>query len=66
MKLLRSNGKILEIYDLGHLLMTVTKINMPVKENGWQIVDDDIARGKVSTLIDSNLYDVRAFRNGSD
>lgn len=62
MKLIRSNGKVLEVYDIGPLLMTVTKINVPMKENGWQMIEDDVARHKMRDIIDSNLYDVKAFR----
>lgn len=63
MKLLRSNGRHLEIYDLGPLLMRISTINLPIKENGWKVIDDDQARAKVRALIDSDLYDVKAFRN---
>jgi hypothetical protein len=63
MKLLRSNGRILEIYDIGPVLMRISAINLPLKENGLHIVSDDQVREKVSDLIDSDLYDVRSFRN---
>lgn len=62
MKLLRSNGRVLEVYDIGPILMRISTINLPLKENGLHILDDDQAREKVRELIDSNLYDVRSFR----
>ena len=63
MKLIKSNGRILEIYDIGPLRMRITKINLPIKENGWQMVEDDIARARIREIIDSDLYDVKAFRH---
>lgn len=62
MKLFCSNGKILEIYEVGSLLMRISSIDLPIKENGYHLLDDDRARVKVSGLIDSDLYDVRSFR----
>lgn len=62
MKLLRSNGRVLEIHDIGPILMRISTINLPLKENGLHILDDDQVREKVQAIIDSDLYDVRSFR----
>ncbi len=64
MKLLRSNGRHLEIYDIAATpLMRISSIQFPLKHNGWRIVEDDIARSLVREIIDNELYDVLSFRN---
>lgn len=56
MKLIRSTGKILEIYDIQEPIMKFLAVNIPLKENGYAIVGDDIARNKVRNIIDCGLY----------
>lgn len=66
MILFRSNGKSLRVYELGPLLMRVSARELPVKENGWHILENDDALARVRAMIDSGLYDVYVSKNRGD
>lgn len=59
MKLIVSNGKTLEVRDVGEPIMTVVADKIPVKYNGTQILHEDKARAIVRELIDCGLYEIR-------
>lgn len=50
MKLVVSNGKVLEVYDLGPMLYRVHAGPNPVKHNGYHIMEDDRARQLLQNL----------------
>ena len=56
MKLIWCNGKRMEIRDVGPILVEFYMINVPLKDNGYQLIDDETARQKICRIIDSNLY----------
>jgi hypothetical protein len=44
MKLFRSDGRTLEVRDVGPVLYRLLAGAFPIKNNGWSIVSDDEAR----------------------
>lgn len=60
MKLLVGNGRELIVRDVGPIVMTlrVRPGGVPIKFNGFVIVDDAVARARVRGFLDLDLYDV--------
>jgi len=49
-KLVRSNGRLLEVYELGPLIHQLKAVRRPIKLNGTFILDDAVARDWVRQL----------------
>jgi len=56
MKLVYSNGKKLEIYDLGEPLMKFRAGAVPIKYNGYRIVKDEVAKDIARDLLSLGVY----------
>lgn len=56
MKLVYSNGKKLEIYDINEPLMRFRAGAVPIKYNGYRIVEDEVAKDIARDLLGSGLY----------
>jgi hypothetical protein len=56
MKLVYSNGKKLVVYDLCDPVITIHAGAVPIKYNGYRIVNDDIARNILREALKSGLY----------
>lgn len=56
MKLVYSNGKKLEVYDLGSPVIAFRAHEVPLKYNGYRIVQDDAARDIVREVLKSGHY----------
>lgn len=52
MKLLKGNGRTLEVWDVTKLVMKLRAGRAPIKCHGWQLLPDDQARALVSQLMD--------------
>jgi hypothetical protein len=50
MKLIKSNGKRLEVRDVGPVIYTLIAGTTPIKCNGYFILEDEIAREVVRDL----------------
>ena len=57
MKLIKSNGKELEIRTVGPVIYRIRAGAVPIKVNGWQILEDDEARQLVTELNQTGLYE---------
>jgi hypothetical protein len=55
-KLLHSDGRTLEIRDVGPPIMRLRAGTVPLKLNGWHIKDDDEARDIIRELLATGLY----------
>ena len=51
MKLLRGNGKTLEVWEIGEMVMSLEAGLAPIKCNGWFMLPDEIAREQVKEHI---------------
>lgn len=51
MKLVRSNGRELEVYDVAGPVYRITATALPIKCNGYFLIDDDQARDLVRDLV---------------
>jgi hypothetical protein len=56
MKLVYSNGKKLEVYDLGPPVIAFRAGSVPIKHNGYRIVEDDVAREIVRDVLKAGIY----------
>lgn len=56
MKLIRSTGSVLEVRDVGPVVFRLTAGTVPIKVNGWSIVEDATARETLRGLLDTGLY----------
>lgn len=56
MKLVYSTGKVLQVYDLASPLVTLRAIEVPIRYNGYHILDDDKAREVLRELLRTGLY----------
>lgn len=56
MKLLRCDGRVLEVRDVGPVLLRVRAREIPVKGDPWRIVEDDEARRAVREVLATGLY----------
>jgi hypothetical protein len=59
MKLVTSNGKLLEVRDAGAVVYRVRQRDggPPIKVNGKFLMDDDAARGVLRELLETRMYD---------
>jgi len=57
-KLLTCNGDEFSVRDVGPVLLRLRRApgGVPIKRYGFEITDDDTARGIVRKLIDTELY----------
>ncbi len=56
MKLIYSTGRVLEVRDVGPVIFRLTAGAVPIKVNGYRIVEDDAARETLRGLLDTGLY----------
>lgn len=67
MKLLRGDGRRLEVYDLGAKIMTIEEgpLRVPIPFHGWAILDDEAARERLRSIVGitddrgERLYEVK-------
>ena len=57
MKLIHSNGKELTVYDIGPAIMTLKAKTIPLRNNGYQIIEDEKARTILKDYMATGLYD---------
>lgn len=57
MKLLRCDGKTLEVRDVSEVIYRLLARDVPIKLNGWRLVSDDEARSILTELRALDLYD---------
>ena len=50
MKLVKSDGRLLEVREVGEPIYTLAANERPLGWNGWQILEDDQARDLVREL----------------
>lgn len=51
MKLVKGNGRTLEVWDVTKLLMKLQAGMAPIKYHGWELLPDDQARELVKQVI---------------
>ncbi len=56
MKLIHSTGRVLEVRDVGPVIFRLTAGAVPIKVNGYHIVNDDAARETLRGLLETELY----------
>lgn len=56
MKLIHGTGRTLEVRDCGPVIFRLTAGAVPIKVNGWSIVEDDVARETLRDLLALGLY----------
>ena len=56
MKLIKSDGKNLKVYDIGPCVYELEADRIPIKVNGTHILTDDKARDLLRTLSATRLY----------
>lgn len=56
MKLVWCDGRTLEVRDLGPVLYTLRAGTVPIKLNGYEILEDDQARDLLRELLATGLY----------
>lgn len=56
MKLIHSTGKILEVRDVGPVIFRLTSGTVPIKRNGYAILNDEDARDVLRELLEYSLY----------
>jgi hypothetical protein len=56
MKLIRSTGRDLEVFDISGPVFRLKAGPVPIKLNGWRIVEDDEARAIVKEQLATGLY----------
>lgn len=59
MKLIHGNGTMLEVRDVGEVLIRLRQREggAPIKVHGYRLLDDDAARALVREQLDTRLYD---------
>lgn len=57
MKLIHSNGALLEVRDVSPVIFRLRAGRVPIKLNGHRIVEDDEARGLLKELLALGLYE---------
>jgi hypothetical protein len=55
-KLIYSTGRELTVRDVGPVIFRLTAGAVPIKLNGYRIVEDDAARETLRGLLDLGLY----------
>ncbi len=56
-KLIHSNGAVLEVRDLGPVVFRLRAVTVPIKVNGYRMVEDDAARDLLRELLACGLYE---------
>jgi hypothetical protein len=51
-KLLKGNGRVLEVWDVGEPIMRLYAGSVPIKCPGWRLLEDNEARELVRALIE--------------
>ncbi len=57
MKLIYSNGALLEVRDLGPVVFRLRAGRVPLKYNGYRILEDEAARDLLRELLATGLYE---------
>ena len=57
MKLIHSTGAVLEVRDLGPVVFRLRAGRVPIKVNGYRVLEDAAARDLLRELLDSGLYE---------
>ena len=59
MKLLFGDGRVLEVRDVGPVIVRLRARSdgPPIKHHGTTIVEDDVARDELKALLATGLYD---------
>lgn len=57
MKLIYGTGDVLEVRELGPVIFLLTARDVPIKVNGYHVLEDDAARAELRALLDTGLYD---------
>ena len=57
MKLIHSNGKLLEVRDAGPVVFRLHAGEVPIKVNGYYIMEDDAARNLLRDLLATGWYE---------
>jgi hypothetical protein len=55
-KLIHSTGALLEVRDVGPVIFRLAAGRVPIKRNGWAILEDDAARVVLRELLATGLY----------
>ena len=56
MILLYGTGKLLEARQCGPVIFRLTADAVPIKRNGWALLEDAVARAELRELLASGLY----------
>ena len=56
MKIIHCDGHELTVRDAGPIIFRLTARTVPIKVNGWSLVEDEDARRLLRDLIDTKLY----------
>ncbi len=62
MKLIHSTGRELTVRDVGPVIFRLTAGAVPIKHNGFHVVEDDAARKMMRALLDTGLYQINPTR----
>jgi len=57
MKLIRCNGRVMEVRRVSEVILELRATTVPLKPCGWTIVDDDEYRARARDTIASGLYE---------
>ena len=57
MKLIHSNGAVLEVRDVSPVIFRLRAGRVPIKVNGYRIVEDGAARELLRELLATGLYE---------
>ena len=57
MKLIHSNGKLLEVRDVGPVVFRLRAGEIPIKVNGHHLMEDDAARDLLRELLATGWYE---------
>lgn len=57
MKLIHSNGRTLEVRDAGPVVFRLTARDVPIKVNGYYLLEENPARDLLRDLLASGCYD---------
>lgn len=57
MKLIYGNGKVMEVRDIGPVVFRLRAGEVPIKVNGYQLLEDDPARDLLRDLLATGWYE---------
>lgn len=57
MKLIHSTGALLEVRDAGPVVFRLRAGEVPIRLNGWFLLEEDAARDVLRELLASGLYE---------